>query len=279
MKIAQLFGVTGKVTAITGGASGFGLALARVMADNGARVTIIDVNAEGLQAAQAQLASEGLKVDTAVADVTDKAAVQKAIDGVVASGGRLDVLFVNAGVTGGPGFITLDGERNAATQIEAQSNELWEKVLAINLMGAVKTIQAGVPQMKKQGGGRIIVTSSCSASKTEMFVGSGYVTSKAALAHVIKQVAHELAAFNITVNGIAPGPAATNIGGGRMKDPVAAAGFARYIPMQRVGQPEDIIGAALFFASDASQYVTGAEILVDGGFTLGPSDDAIVPRN
>jgi NAD(P)-dependent dehydrogenase (short-subunit alcohol dehydrogenase family) len=279
LKIAELFDVKGKVTAITGGASGFGLTLARVMATNGAEVTVIDVNAEALKSAQAELAAEGLKVATALADVTDKAAIEAAIAGVVSRTGRLDVLFVNAGITGGPGFITLDGERNAATQIEAQSNELWEKVLAINLMGAVKTIQAGVPQMKKQGGGRIIVTSSCSATKTEMFVGSGYVTSKAALAHLIRQVAHELAEFNITVNGIAPGPTATNIGGGRMKDPAAAAGFGRYIAMGRIGQPEDIAGAALFFASAASNYVTGAEILVDGGFVLGPSDAAVVPRN
>ena len=279
MKIEKLFGVAGKIAAITGGASGFGLAMARAMAVNGALVTLIDVNGGNLSAAQAELAGEGLQVHTAIADVTSKPAIQAAIDAVVAAHGRLDVLFVNAGVTGGPGFLTLEGTRNPATQIEDQSNELWERVLAINLMGAVKTIQAAVPHMKKQGGGRIIVTSSCSATKTEMFVGSGYVTSKAALAHLIKQLAHELAAFSITVNGIAPGPAATNIGGGRMKDPAAAAGFARYIPMERIGQAEDVLGAALFFASDASQYVTGAEILVDGGFVLGPSDSAIVPRN
>ncbi len=279
MKISALFGVSGKICAITGGASGFGLALGRAMAMNGALVTLIDVNADGLKAVQSEFSGESLKVETAVADVTDKPAIQKAIDGVVAAHGRLDVLFVNAGVTGGPGYLTLDGERNADTQIENQSNDLWDKVLAINLMGAVKTIQAGVPQMKKQGGGRIIVTSSCSATKTEMFVGSGYVTSKAALAHLIKQLAHELAAFKITINGIAPGPTATNIGGGRMKDPGRAAAFARYIPMERVGQPEDIIGAALFFASNASHYVTGAEILVDGGFVLGPSDSAVVSRN
>lgn len=279
MKISQLFDVSGQIAVITGGASGFGLALARAMAMNGADVTLVDVNAQGLQSAQSELRSEGLRVETAIADVTDKAGIEAALAGVVAVRGRLDVLFVNAGVTGGPGFLTLDGERNPATQIEAQSNELWEKVLAINFMGAVKTIQAAVPQMKKQGGGRIIVTSSCSATKTEMFVGSGYVASKAALAHLVKQLAHELAAFNIRVNAIAPGPTATNIGGGRMKDPVAAAGFARYIAMGRIGQPDDIVGAALFFASAASRYVTGAEILVDGGFVLGPSDAAITARN
>ena len=279
MKIESLFNVSNKITAITGGASGFGLVMGRAMAMNGARVTLIDVNAAALHEAQEQLKAKGLDVEIAIADVTDKSAITRAIDSVVASHGRLDVLFANAGITGGPGFLTLDGERNAATQFEDQSNELWERVLAINLMGMVKTIQAAVPHMKKQQGGRIIVTSSCSATKTEMFVGSGYVTSKAALAHLIKQLAHELAAFNITVNGIAPGPTATNIGGGRMKDPAAAAGFGRYIAMGRIGQPEDVAGAGLFFASAASSYITGAEILVDGGFVLGPSDSAIVPRN
>ncbi len=278
MKIEHLFNVAGKITAITGGASGFGLAMARAMAVNGAYVTLIDVNADNLLAAQGAFACDGLPVSIAVADVTDKSAIRAAINGVIESQGRLDVLFVNAGVTGGPGFLTLDGDRNQATQIEEQSNELWEKVLAINLMGAVKTIQCAVPQMKKQRAGRIIVTSSCSATKTEMFVGAGYVTSKAALAHLIRQLAHELAAFGITVNGIAPGPTATNIGGGRMKDAAAASGFAHYIPMQRIGQAEDVVGAALFFASDASQYVTGAEILVDGGFTLGGPDAAVIPR-
>ncbi len=272
MKIDQLFGVAGKVAAITGGASGFGLAAARALATNAANVTIIDVNADSLADAARELAGEGLSVATAVADVTDKSAIEAAIAGVVSRNGRLDVLFANAGISGGPGFLKTDGTRNPDTPIEKQSNELWEKVWDINVMGIVKTVQSAVPHMKKQGEGRIVVTSSCSATKTEIFVGSGYVISKAALGHLVRQLAHELAAFNITVNAIAPGPAATNIAGGRMKDPEAAALFSRYIPMHRVAQPQDIVGALLFFASPASAYVTGAEILVDGGAVLGIAD-------
>ncbi len=104
MKIDQLFGVAGKVAAITGGASGFGLAAARALATNGANVTIIDVNADSLADAARELAGEGLTVATAVADVTDKAAIEAAIAGVVSRNGRLDVLFANAGISGGPGF-------------------------------------------------------------------------------------------------------------------------------------------------------------------------------
>lgn len=272
MKIDTLFGVEGKVAVITGGASGFGLASGRALAMNGADVTLIDVNATALAAACQELGEEGLSVATAVADVTDRDAIETAIDCVVERTGRLDILFANAGISGGPGFMQTDGTRNPATQIESQSNELWTKVWDINVMGIVKTIQSAVPHMKKQGEGRIIVTSSCSATKTEIFVGSGYVVSKAALGHLVRQLAHELAVYNITVNAISPGPAATNIAGGRMKDPAAAELFSKYIPMHRVAQPEDVVGALLFFASSASTYVTGAEILVDGGAVLGIAD-------
>jgi NAD(P)-dependent dehydrogenase (short-subunit alcohol dehydrogenase family) len=272
VKIDQLFSVSGKSAVITGGASGFGLAAGHALAMNGADVTLIDMNADALAAAAKSLADDGLTVATAVADVTDKAAIQKAMDDAAARCGGIDILFANAGISGGPGFLQTDGSRNPATQIENQSNEVWEKVLDVNVMGIVKTIQSAVPHMKKQGHGRIVVTSSCSATKTEIFVGSGYVISKAALGHLVRQLAHELAAFNITVNAISPGPAATNIAGGRMKDPEAAKLFSRYIPMHRVAQPEDVIGALLFFASPASAYVTGAEILVDGGAVLGIAD-------
>ncbi|MCC2097753.1 MAG: SDR family oxidoreductase [Hyphomicrobiales bacterium] len=272
MKIEELFGVGGKSAVVTGGASGFGFAAGRALAMNGARVTLIDVNADSLAAAQETLSAEGLQVDTAVADVTDKAAIQAAVDEAAARYGGIDILFANAGISGGPGFLQTDGSRNPATQIEHQSNELWEKVWDINVLGIVKTIQSAVPHMKAQGQGRIVVTSSCSATKTEIFVGSGYVISKAALGHLVRQLAHELAAFNITVNAISPGPAATNIAGGRMKEPEAAKLFSRYIPMHRVAQPEDVVGALLFFASPASAYVTGAEILVDGGAVLGIAD-------
>lgn len=275
LKLDQLFGVAGLVCVITGGASGFGLAAARIFAANGARLALIDVNAAALEDARAELAGAGCDVLALVCDVTDRAAIDAAMSGVVDRFGRLDVLFANAGITGGPGFIGLDGMRNPDLQIEQQSNELWERVLSINLMGMVKTIQAAVPHMKKQGCGRIVVTTSCSATRTETFVGAGYVTSKAALSHLVRQLAHELAAYKIAVNAVAPGPAATNIAGGRMKDPAAAAGFAKYIPLGRIAQPEDVAGAVLFLASPAASYITGAEILIDGGAVLGMADSAI----
>lgn len=272
MKITELFGVTGKVVFITGGASGFGFEAAKTFAENGARAFLTDINGDALEQAAQSLSDAPGKVATQVADVCDKPSLARAVAACIDTFGSIDILFANAGISGGPGFLAMDETRNPDTQIENQSNELWEKVLATNVMGIVKTIQSVVPQMKKQKGGRIIVTSSCSATKTEVFVGSGYVASKATLGHLVRQLAHELAAFNIHVNAIAPGPAATNIAGGRMKDREAAEHFSKYIPLGRVAQPQDIAGALLYFSSSASDYVTGAEILVDGGAVLGPAD-------
>jgi NAD(P)-dependent dehydrogenase (short-subunit alcohol dehydrogenase family) len=145
-------------------------------------------------------------------------------------------------------------------------------VLATNLTGALNTVQAVVPPMRRQHAGRIVFTSSISATKTELHVGTAYVTSKAGLAQFIRQVALELASDGILVNAIAPGPVITNIAGGRLKDAAVRAPFERLTPLHKLARPEDIQGAALYFASPASSHVTGAELLIDGGTTLGYAD-------
>jgi NAD(P)-dependent dehydrogenase (short-subunit alcohol dehydrogenase family) len=129
-----------------------------------------------------------------------------------------------------------------------------------------------VPHIKRGGGGRIIVTSTISTIKTEIFVGMPYVMSKAGLMQLVRQAALELAAHKILVNAMAPGPFVTNIGGGRLRDGATQEFFARQNPMHRMGRPEDIQGLALFLASPASAYITGEQIVVDGGTTLGIAD-------
>jgi len=272
MKARDLFSVEGMVVAITGAASGIGLAYAEVMAANGARINLIDVDARALGAAVAQLKAAGADVHGDVADVTAAPALKQAFAEILARHGRLDVVFANAGISGGPGFLTGAGERNPSAAIETLSLEVWDRVLATNTTSVFLTLQIVVPYMKAQGGGRIIVTSSICASKTETLVSSIYATSKAAVGYLVRQAAHELARHNILVNAIAPGPVITNIGGGRLKSPEARRAFERAAPMNRIATPADLQGAALFLASPASSLITGTQIVIDGGTTLGPAD-------
>jgi NAD(P)-dependent dehydrogenase (short-subunit alcohol dehydrogenase family) len=273
MKLAQLFDVNGLVTIVTGGASGIGYALAEVMADNGAVVTILDRDAAAIPDAVEKLKrSSGALVFGETADVTDKASIGRAFDAVVKRHGHIDVVFANAGISGGPGFLNTKNERDPARAIENLPEELWDRVIATNLSSIFKTIQVAVPHLKKNGSGRIIVTSSVSATKIEQYVGTVYVASKAGVAHLVRQSAIELARYKINVNAIAPGPCITNIGGGRLRDTAAQEFFGKLHPDGRMASPEDMQGAAIYLASPASSHVTGAHIIVDGGFTLGPAD-------
>lgn len=272
MKIDDLFKVRGLSVLITGGAGGIGLAYAQAMAENGARIMVADINQEALAGAVAALTALGAEVAGDTVDVTKRADLDRVVANTVARYGRIDVVFVNAGISGGPGFLSADQTRNPERALEFISDELWTRVVETNLTSVFRTIQAVVPQMKRQGCGRIIVTSSISATKTEIHVGAAYVASKAGVAQFVRQAAIELAKFNILVNAIAPGPVITNIGGGRLKDSDARKPFEKACPMHEVASPDDLKGAAIYLASPASRFVTGAQIVVDGGVTLGEAD-------
>ena len=218
MKIHDLFDVHGLAVLITGGASGIGLAYAQAMAQNGARIMLADINPETLAATVAALRAQGAEVEGEIVDVTRRADLDRVVAATVKRFGRIDVAFINAGISGGPGFLSADKTRNPERALEFIPDELWTRVLETNLTSVFRSFQALLPQMKLQGGGRIIVTSSISATKTEIHVGSAYVASKAGVAQFVRQAALELAKFNILVNAIAPGPVITNIGGGRLKE-------------------------------------------------------------
>ena len=269
MKADALFDVSGLSVMITGAASGIGLGYATVMAANGARVIMVDSDGEGLEGAVAQVRDEGGQVSSEVVDVTQPQTLRAAVEAVVDREGRLDVLFANAGISAGPGFLTGEGVRREAAALENLSLDVFDRALAVNLRGALATLQAAVPTMKKQGRGRIIVTTTVSLMRTETLVSTLYVASKAALGQLVRQAALELAAYGILVNGIAPGPTVTGIGGGRLRDAAARAPFEHTNPLQRIGTPEDLMGAALFLASPASAYITGTQIVIDGGGCLG----------
>jgi NAD(P)-dependent dehydrogenase (short-subunit alcohol dehydrogenase family) len=276
LKINELFKVEGLGVIVTGGASGLGLGYAEALAENGARVTILDVDAERVHQEVRRLQSLGWTVRGEVVDVRDHPAIDRAFDSAAGAHGHLDVVFANAGVDPGPGFVGSwmgsQRPRNPEGALENYTDERWNRVLDINLNGIFATLRAGARLMRPQRSGRMIVTTSVAAYQCEPAIGAAYMTAKAGAAHLMRQVALELAAFGITVNAIAPGFFATNIGGGHAKQPHVQEAMGRVIPMHRVGFAEDMKGLALFLASPASAYLTGQQISIDGGWTLGVAD-------
>jgi NAD(P)-dependent dehydrogenase (short-subunit alcohol dehydrogenase family) len=262
------YDISGKVALVTGAASGLGLAIAEAMAENGTKVALLDINQEGLGVAQNKLQKIGAATRVAVADLSDRGAARRAIDSLAEHFGGLDIVFANAGVSGKPGFQGLDGARNLAGEIESISDADWDQVVSVNLDSVFVTVQRAAFHLKKRKAGRIIVTTSVAAFRNQGWVGTPYMPAKAGAAHLVRQAALELAAYKITVNAIAPGAFATNIGGGRMKLTEVASIMCKRIPLGRIALPNEIKGLALFLASPASGFITGAQIPIDGGASL-----------
>ena len=259
MQAQSLFDVKGQVSVVTGAASGLGLAFAEVMAANGARVLMADMNAETLAAAANKVAKAGGAVETALFDVADRAALTAAIDGMAKRHGRLDSVFANAGMSAGPGYTDPTGG------LEAFDWAKWDRVLAVNLTSVMATIRAAAPHLKRRRSGHIVVTASIAGIGSEEICGYAYIATKAAVANLVRQAAHELGPHNVTVNAIAPGFFLTNIGNGRLNDPAVREAFARRVPLGRVALPDDIKGLALLLASPAGAYINGTVIPIDGG--------------
>ena len=275
-KISELFNVSGYGVVVTGGASGIGLALTEALAANGARVTMLDVHPQRIENETKRLREAGLDVRGKIIDVTDHKALDAAVDEAAREYGRLDVVCANAGIDSGPGFVGSwvgsQRQRNPEGALESYGDERWNRVIDINLNGVFATVRAAARHMKPRNSGRIIVTTSLAATHVEPAIGSAYMAAKAGAAHFMRSAALELAAYNITVNAIAPGFIVTNIGGGHAHNPETQKAVSKVIPMHRVGFPEDLEGLALFFASPGSAYITGQEVIIDGGWGLGTAD-------
>ncbi len=276
MKIADMFKVEGYSAIVTGGASGLGLGFTEALAENGAQVTMLDMNADRIASEVQRLRGAGYDVRGVVADVTDTAALDKAFDEAAAEYGKLDVVFANAGIDPGAGFVSgwagSERVRNPEGALENYTDERWGRVIDINLNGVFATLRAAARHMKPRKFGKIIVTTSIASLLSESAIGAAYMASKAGAAHLMRNVALELAAYNITVNAIAPGFFVTNIGGGHAHAKEVQDSIAKAIPMHRVAFPDEMKGLALFLASPASSYVTGAQITIDDGLALGAAD-------
>lgn len=255
----DLFGMAGQVAAVTGAASGLGLAMAEVLAGAGATVVLMDVDARGLEVAREAITDAGGRVETAVLDVCDREAIRAEVDRIAERHGRLDAVIANAGVTAGPGYRTEIGQINAVQDAQ------WDRVLSINLSGVFVTMQAAAAHMKRQRSGRIVAVASVAGLKSEVMCGYAYTATKAAVVNLVRQAAMELAPYNVMVNGIAPGPFRTNIANGRIRQPEIEAEFASMVPLGRIAIPQELKGLALLLASPASSFMTGATIPIDGG--------------
>jgi len=269
VKTLDLFDIAGRSAFVTGAASGIGLAYAETMAEAGASVTLSDIDAAGLDRAVERLSGDGHTVRAAVADVTDLASLAAAFHAHAAAYGGLDIAFANAGGEFSPGFWSPEGHRIPESQIDVYDPDNWNRSIALNLTGVFHTIREATRLMKPARKGAIIATSSNAAIINEPIVGTPYMPAKAGVAHLVRNVALELAEFGIRVNAIAPGPFVTNIGGGALTDPVVRAAWDSRVPLGRIAETWQIKPLALYLASDASSYMTGAQLVIDGGHVLG----------
>jgi NAD(P)-dependent dehydrogenase (short-subunit alcohol dehydrogenase family) len=266
--LQDLFNLEGQSFVVTGAASGLGVAMSEALSSSGAAVLMIDQNQTTLNALEQRWRREHpeRKVQTAVADVSNKAQLTQAINQFINIQGRIDGLFANAGISGGPGFGSEAGRESGS--LLNQEAEDWDRINKINLHGVLSSMQAVIAPMQKQGFGRIIVTASMTGLAPEPFVSYAYMLSKAAVIQLVRQSALEFAKFGIVINAIAPGYIKTNIGGGRLHDVEVAKPLVEKIPLGRLGVPQDIQGLTIFLASRASDYITGITIPIDGGYLL-----------
>lgn len=256
----DLFRVRDLVVMVTGAASGLGMAISEVLAERGAQLVLMDNDGARLEARRRDMTKVGHRVDAHCVDIGDARRLRVVFEAVMKAHRRLDVVFANAGITGGPGPASPEGR---LAEIE---EDKWRRVLDINLTGAMFTLREAAATMKQRGG-RIILTSSMSGTRGDRNTSYAYGAAKAALNNIVKQAAIELAPDRILVNAMCPGAFATNIADGRLHAPEVVEKYEKIIPLGRIGHTDEIKGLALFLASPASSYVTGALISIDGGVT------------
>jgi NAD(P)-dependent dehydrogenase (short-subunit alcohol dehydrogenase family) len=242
--------LAGKVALVSGAASGMGRSEAEIFAREGAKVIVADVlEAEGKQVAdKIAAAARFVKLD-----VTSETEWDAAVKAAVSAFGKLDVLVNNAGISG-----TVDPDM--------LSSAAWDKVMAVNAKGVFLGMKYAIPEMKKAGGGAIVNISSISGFVGQSGVHMAYNASKGAVRIMTKTAAVQFAADGIRVNSVHPGMLPPMRSSKGSADPEWRARMIRAVPMKREGRVEEVAHAVLFLVSDEASYITGTELVVDGGY-------------
>ncbi|ATG53546.1 3-oxoacyl-ACP reductase [Brachybacterium ginsengisoli] len=255
--ISPLFDLTGRTALVTGGAKGLGLAMARGLADHGAAIVLADIDDEtGEHAAEELAAATGVSVSYRHLDVTDQTMVEEVVAAIDEETGGIEILLNNAG-------------RTIHHPLEDGDGEKWRAVMSLNLDGVYHVLSAVGRRMLERGHGSIINTGSMSGIIANVpQTQASYNASKAAVHNLTRSAALEWAERGVRVNAIAPGYMRTELTRGFYE-----AGGAQIdqwnlmTPMSRPGEPEELAGAAVYLASDASSFVTGSILSIDGGYT------------
>lgn len=254
----SIFSLDGRVALVAGGGGAIGSALAAALSGAGASVAVSDVSTEGLEAAGQRIRETGRESLAIVADITDPAAAERVVAATVERFGRLDIV-VNA-VGGGAGKVLFNAEE--------YPRDAWDWIYELNVRSTLVATQAAVKAMIAGGrGGRVVNISSVRATLGINAGYSAYVAAKGAISSLTRQWATEWAKHGITVNAIAPTFVDTPQVAMLLDDPAFKASIVGRIPLGRIGGTNDLAGAVLFFCSDASSFVTGQILGIDGGLT------------
>ena len=246
--------LSGKVALVTGGGSGIGRATALAMAEEGAKVAVCDVNAEGGEGTVSAIAAAGGDATFIHADVSQARDVEAMVDRVMEVYGRLDCAFNNAGISGG------------GVPTHEHPEEVWDRVISINLKGVWLCMKYEIPRMLERGGGAIVNTASV-AGLVGIRNGSAYDAAKHGVVGLTKTAALEYAQQGIRVNAVCPGYVRTPMVERVLaRDPGNEAAFTEREPIGRLGVPEEIAATVAWLCSDAASFVTGVAMPVDGGY-------------
>jgi NAD(P)-dependent dehydrogenase (short-subunit alcohol dehydrogenase family) len=254
MKRLNFFDLSGKVAIVTGGSRGLGRSMALALADGGAHVIIIDILISQAKEVAKEILRKGVESLAIKADVTKPREVQEMVSQVMKHFGRIDILVNNAGI-------------NIIVSAESFRPKDWDKVLSINLKGVFLCAQAVGKVMIKQRKGKMINIASIAGMVGTPHHAVAYNSSKAGVINLTRALAIEWGQYHINVNAIAPGMIKTDLTKERLENKEYYNYWVDRTPLRRIGKPEDLIGAVIYLSSQASDWLTGQTIVIDGGYT------------